>query len=202
MSLNKQQKDILVLFNLEEEDIQDISFFNMNGIAIADVFLRPDHPPCPSCGNTNTVIKGYQLKVINHGLLSDRKCEIHYHARRYRCAICNRTWYEHNPFCFCSMKISAMTVQNVLRDLKEQTETFSSVAARYHISPTSAASIFDRHVQLSRLILPELMCWDEAYAFFHKGENSKYVFTILDFRSQSPVDILPSRKRITWSATS
>ena len=81
------------------------------------------------------------------------------------------------------MKISALTVQNVLRDLKKQSETFASVASRYHISPTSAASIFDQHVKMPRLPLPELMCWDEAYAFFHEGEKSKYVFTILDFQT-------------------
>jgi transposase len=93
------------------------------------------------------------------------------------------------------MKISALTVQKVLEDLKEQTETFSSVAKRYHISPTSAASIFDQHVRMPRLTLPEYQCWDEAYAFHHQGENSKYVFTILDFQSQEAVDILPSRKK-------
>ena len=195
MSLNKEKYDILTLFNLEDEDIEDISFSNINNYAVADVFLRPDYPPCPDCGNTHVLIKGYQLKVINHGALADRKCLIDYHARRYKCPVCKRTWYEHNPFCFNSMKISALTVQNVLRDLKKQTETFSSVAARYHISPTSAASIFDRHVRMPRLTLPEYMCWDEAYAFFHRGENSKYVFTILDYTSQIPVDILPSRRK-------
>ena len=92
------------------------------------------------------------------------------------------------------MKISALTVINVLKDLKSQTETFSSVAKRYHISPTSAASIFDQHVQLPRLPLPELMSIDENYAFFHKGENSKYIFVMLDYRTGEAIDILPSRK--------
>ena len=39
------------------------------------------------------------------------------------------------------------------------------------------------------------MCWDENNAFHHPGENSKYVFVILDLESQEPVDILPSRRR-------
>ena len=140
------------------------------------------------------LIKGYELKKINHGILTDRKCILHYSARRYRCPVCGRTFYEHNPFVFSSMKISALTVINVLKDLKSQTETFSSVAKRYHISPTSAASIFDQHVQLPRLPLPELMSIDENYAFFHKGENSKYIFVMLDYRTGEAIDILPSRK--------
>ncbi len=195
MSLTKEKQDILALFNLEDENIEHISFSNENNCAAAEVLLRADYPPCPDCGNTHVVIKCYQTRVINHGLLADRKCVIRYRARRYQCPVCKRTWYEHNPFCFKSMKISALTVQNVLRDLKKQSETFASVASRYHISPTSAASIFDQHVKMPRLSLPELMCWDEAYAFFHEGEKSKYVFTILDFKSQVPADILPSRKK-------
>lgn len=195
MSLNTEKQDILRLFNLEDEDIQDISFSIAGNCSVADVLLRDERSPCPECGNDHVLIKGYQIKMINHGVLSDRKCLIRYHARRYLCPVCKKTWYEHNPFCFNSMKISALTVKNVLDDLKESTETFSSVAKRYHISPTSAASIFDQHVRMPRLTLPEYQCWDEAYAFFHHGENSKYVFTILDFKSQEPVDILPSRKK-------
>ena len=195
MSLNSEKQDILALFNLEDEDVEDISFSNMGNCSIADVFLRDERTPCEICGNEHVVIKGYQIKMITHSALTDRKSQIRYHARRYQCTICKKTWYEPNPFCFNSMKISALTVMNVLDDLKEQTETFSSVAKRYHISPTSAASIFDQHVRMPRLTLPEYQCWDEAYAFFHKGENSKYVFTILDFQSQQPVDILPSRKK-------
>jgi transposase len=194
MSLSNQQNDILALFNLESEDIEDISYSNEADLAIIRILLRPDYPPCPDCGNPDVVIKGYELKKINHGILTDRKCILHYSARRYRCPICGRTFYEHNPFVFSSMKISALTVESVLKDLKSQTETFSSVAKRYHISPTTAASIFDQHVQLPRLPLPELMSIDENYAFFHKGENSKYIFVMLDYRTGNAIDILPSRR--------
>ena len=195
MSSNVEEDDVLALFNLESENIESFSIFNHPNCTVADIFLHPDYPPCPDCGNTHTTIKGYQLKVIRHGILSDRNFLIHYHARRYKCSICKRTWYEPNPFCYKAMKISALTVQNVLRDLKGQSETFASVARRYHISPTSAASIFDQHVRMPRLPLPEYQCWDEAYAFHHQGEKSKYVFTILDYQSQTPVDILPSRRQ-------
>ena len=187
MSLSNQQNDILALFNLESEDIEDISYSNEADLAIIRILLRPDYPPCPDCGNPDVVIKGYELKKINHGILTDRKCILHYSARRYRCPVCGRIYYEHNPFVFSSMKISAHTVESVLKDFKSQTETFSSVAKRYHISPTSAASIFDQHVQLPRLPLLELMSIDENYAFFHKGENSKYIFVMLDYRTGNAI---------------
>ena len=194
MSSDETRNSVLSHFNLENDNIEHFSTRNENNQLVADILLRANYPPCPSCGNTDIRIKGYETKVIKHSLLTDRPCVIHYKARRYKCPVCLRTYYEHNPFCFKSMKISALTVERVLADLKKQTETFSSVAERHHISPTAAASIFDHHVQMPRLSLPQFMEWDEAYAFHHKGENSKYVFTILDFSSQNPVDILPSRK--------
>ena len=194
MSLSKEQNDILALFNLENEDVEDVSFSNEEGNAVVRILLRANYPPCPDCGNTDVVIKGYEHKKIKHGILADRRCTLYYKARRYKCPVCKRTYYEFNPFVFGSAKISALTVNNVLRDLKNQNETFISVAKRYHISPTSAASIFDQHIMMPRLPLPKVICVHECCAFFHKGENSKYVFTILDYHSNVPVDILPSRK--------
>jgi len=195
MSLTTEQKNILVLFNLEEENVESTSFRSENDQVFVAVTLCNTHPPCPACGCEHTHVKGYVLKVINHSLLQDRKTLIEYHARRYQCPVCHRTYYEHNPFVHSSMKISALTVRNVLENLKKSTETFASVAQRHYISPTTAASIFDRHVSMARLPLPELMCWDETYAFHHKGEDSKYVFVILDFITLDPVDILPSRRK-------
>ena len=194
MSLSRAKNDILSLFNLESEDIQDIGYMNTNNMAIVQISLRANYPPCPDCGNEDVKIKGYELKKINHSILTDRKCLLHYKARRYVCPVCKHTYYEHNPFVFSSMRISALTVQNVLKDLKKQTETFTSVGQRYNISPTSAASIFDQHVSLPRLPLPEYMSIDEVYAFHHKGEDSKYVFMMIDFKTGNPIDILPSRK--------
>lgn len=194
MALSDKQNDILALFNLEPEDVEEVTNVNDGKQTIVHILLRANYPPCPGCDNPDVHIKGYELKKINHGILTDRKCVLHYKARRYICPICKRTYYEPNPFVFSSMKISALTVQNVLRDLKSQTETFTSVANRYHISPTSVASIFDQHVMMPRLPLPEYASIDEVYAFHHKGENSKYVFMMIDFKTAEPIDILPSRR--------
>lgn len=195
MSGSTEKQAILELFNLDQSRIKEVEYHNDNGSAVVDILLRADYPPCPGCGCKEPEIKEYILRRINHSLLTERKCTLYYHARRYRCPVCHRTYYENNPFCFGSQQISSMTVHNVLRDLKKASETFAAVAERYHISPTTAASIFDQHVQESRRKLPELMCWDEAYAFHHKDLNSKYVFTILDFENEEPVDILPCRRK-------
>lgn len=185
----------LSLFNLEDSDIDKIDVINNNGDMIIDIFLTPKHEYCPICGVDRLKIKQYVLKKINHAVLSDRRCTLHYHARRYECPICHKTFYEFNPFVFKGSKISTLTVMNVLKDLKNFNETFSSVANRYHISPTTAASIFDSHVHMSRLKLSEYISIDECYAFSSKEYNSKYVCMILDYMSKSPIDILPTRHK-------
>lgn len=91
------------------------------------------------------------------------------------------------------MKISVLTVSNVLQDLKNATETFSSVANRYGLSSTTTASIFDSHVFISRKKLPKYMCIDECYAF--SGDHGNYVCAFVDFESKDLVDLLPSRKK-------
>ena len=91
------------------------------------------------------------------------------------------------------MKISLTTVYNVLNDLKKPNETFTAVAHRYHISPTAAAYIFDRHVNISRRKLPECICIDEVYAF--SSSKGDYVCVLLDFNSQNVIDLLPSRRK-------
>lgn len=186
---------VLELFGLEDADVLSADYINQNGNAVIDVFLTPKATPCPSCGCDKPKVKCYVTKKINHAVLSDRKCTLNYHARRYKCPVCDRTYYEHNPFVFGASKISALTVLNVVKDLKNYNETFSSVAQRYYISPTTTQSIFDKYVHMARTPLPEYLCIDECYSFTHKLEKSKYVCMILDFKSQKPVDLLPSRRK-------
>lgn len=189
---NKEKQFILQLFNLECSDVQDVSCIRAGNTVIIDITLASDPVPCPVCGCDQPHIKNYVTKNITHSVLSDRRCTLRYHARRYVCPVCGKTYYEHNPFVFKSMKISALTVYNILNDLKNYNETFSSVAKRYYISSTTVASIFDSHVDMKRKKLPEMINFDEVYAF--RSDDSKYVCMLLDFKTHDPVDALPSRR--------
>lgn len=90
------------------------------------------------------------------------------------------------------MKISVVTVSNVLQDLKLVGETFTSVGKRYGITSTTAAAIFDSHVFISRKVLPPFLCIDECYAF--SGDDGNYVCVLIDFVTKITIDLLPSRK--------
>lgn len=184
---------LIDLFNLNTKDVQNIQYErDGKGDQIFRIQLAPDPLPCPQCGCTEPHVKNYVDKHINHSVLQDRRATLIYRARRYVCPVCRKTYYEYNPFVFGSQRISTAVVKNVLEDLKDSTETMSSVARRYGISPTSVASIFDEHVKQDRTALPEILCLDENYAF--RSNDSKYICVLLDFITQEPVDILPSRR--------
>jgi transposase len=91
------------------------------------------------------------------------------------------------------MKISVLTVSNVLQDLKKANETFTSVSTRYRISPTTVAHIFDAFVSVPRKRLPKFLTVDEVYAF--RNNKSNYVCVFVDSLTKDTIDILPSRKQ-------
>ena len=184
---------ILHLFHLQKEQIDSFHVNHQDDGVHVRIKLTPKTTSCPVCGFPTSKVKSYVHKRITHSMLNTEACYIDYQARRYICPACNKTFYEDNPFTFKGMKISLLTVYNVLRDLKNPADTFKSVAQRNHISSTSAMSIFDRHVQISRRKLPEYLNIDEVYSF--KSENSSYVCVLLDFNSQNVIDLLPGRKK-------
>ena len=184
---------VLQLFNLQDEQVQEINITHKKDGMYVYIKLAVVPHCCPVCDFKTKTIKGYTTKKIVHSLTTHVPCYILYKARRFQCDACGKSFYEHNPFAYQNMKISSLTVYNVLTDLKQPSETFTSVAHRYHISPTTAASLFDAHVFITRRKLPEVLCIDEVYGF--SSNQSQYVCVLVDFKAQSTVDLLPSRKK-------
>lgn len=190
---NVNNEFILTLFNLDNKNIDELKVTHQFDGVHVHVKLSVSEHVCPVCGCLTSKTHSYTNKKITHSILNNNPCYINYRARRYICHECSKTFYEHNPFTTEGMKISLTTVYNVLNDLKKANETFTAVAQRYNISPTSAAYIFDRHVNVSRRKLPECICIDEVYAF--SSGRSDYVCVLLDFNSQKVIDLLPSRRK-------
>lgn len=190
-ALSNDGNAILEFFNLQNSEVDKVDLHTVDGVLIADIELVDQKPPCKYCGMDRIRIKERPVKMIKHSNAVGRPCQIRYHAHRYKCLCCGRTYFEHNPFVFKAQKISVLTVTSILEDLKNPAETFSNVAKRYNISPTSVASIFDQHVDMKRLPLPKYMCIDESYSFH--SEKSNYVCMFVNFETGDPIDILPSR---------
>lgn len=185
---------ILQLFNLEADQIQSMSITHKAEAVEVDIKLNVSEQTCPVCEFKSKKIKDYQNKKILHSVLTHHICRINYKARRYVCTACGKTFYEENPFAYKNMKISLLTVYNVLQDLKNLNETFSSVAKRYHLSPSTVIALFDAHVNISRRQLGKYINIDEVYAF--KGDRSNYACVLLDYVTQQVIDILPTRKKL------
>lgn len=187
------QQDFLRFFNLEDKDIRSLAIHHENDEVHLSVELNPSTQHCPSCMTPTSRIHGYHLKKIKHSILNDIPCVIDYRARRYLCPRCRKTFYEPNPFTMPDSRISMMTVYNVLKDLKNPHETFTTAARRHFISTTTAQSIFDKYVHISRRTLPRITCIDEVYAY-HSSKGD-YVCVLLDYDSRNIIDLLPSRKK-------
>lgn len=187
--------EFLKFFNLHDIDIDTFSISRIDNELIIDVSLSKQPTKCPCCLNITSKVKDYSSKKITHSILNNSKCTIIYHARRYVCPRCKKTFYEHNPFTMAGSKLSLATVYNVLNELKNPSSTFISVAKRFHISPTTVANVFDSFVSIPRKRLPEYICIDEVYAF--KSENSKYICVLVDFKTHDIIDVLPSRQKRT-----
>lgn len=185
---------ICQIFHFDVDRIESCTCISRQDSLILDIKLKDQRNTCPQCGNSIVKIKGYVLKKINNSILSNQNCQIHYHARRYQCPVCGRTYYEENPFVFKSMKISFHVVLAAMKDLTKPSETFTSVAERYDLSGTTVASLFDDIVSIPRAQLPEILSIDENYAFHSKEENSKYICVLLDQETGRPIDLLPSRR--------
>ncbi len=184
---------LINLFHLNPDDIANIVCTTFNKMMVLLVTLANKHQACPYCGFTAPKIKEYVTKEITHSAFTTQKCIIKYRARRYKCPCCGKTYYDSILLSLNPQKISILTVHNILKDLKDFNETFTSVARRYHVSPTSVSTIFDNHVDIGRNPLPEIINFDEVYAF--KSEKSKYVCVLLILKSRFPLMFLPNRKK-------
>lgn len=191
-NLLETKKFVCNLFNMPINLVDSIHCTNENNQAIIHLKLVNSSEPCPICGCTSPKIHSYHERTIAHSVINSQECLLKYNQRRFQCPNCSKTYNEKNPFVKNRSKISPLTEMNVLKDLKNYHETFTSVAARYHISPTTVQSIFDSHVVIPRTPLPRYITIDEVYAF--KSDKSKYVCVLVDFITHDIIDVLPSRK--------
>ena len=125
--------DLLKFFNLERDNVQKFSITHKKDGVYVSITLNQTYCQCPVCGNMTNRVKDYKDKKITHSILTITSCYIIYHARRYQCTHCKKSFYENNPFTFGG-RLSVVTVSNVLKDLKSPNATFTDVARRYGIS--------------------------------------------------------------------
>lgn len=187
--------DTIKLLNLEDFDIEISSFevTKVNNILHCYLKLKRGNDNCIVCGSTNLTIKDYRQKKIVHSISTNSPCYIIYLARRYKCVICDKIFYENNPFAMDYQKISLYTQMAVLEALKDHTTTFTNIAGRFNLTKVTVINIFDSYVNCTRRKLPEIICMDEFYTA--RLSRTKYAFVMLDFVQNKIIDIYSSRHK-------
>lgn len=183
------------ILNISSYEAENLDSYRKEGVLYICVTLKRKDTSCPQCSSSDLKIKEYKIRNIKHSMFQFDKAIIVYRARRYICSQCGKTFYEENPFVEEGVTISKLTVLNVLKELKETNATFASVARHNSISPTKVQEIFDRHVNIPRQTLTEILCIDEVYT--EASTISKYSCLLLDFHTHRLLDVLPDRKKYT-----
>lgn len=191
MSLKKFTTDIL---NIEPNRVESIDSIESDKDTIElQITLSRDEFECKYCKGPITV-HGYRQRKLIHSTFVNRKCIIIYRQRRYECKACEISYSENNPFANPKENVTIETKINVLKDLKYVTNTYSATAARYNLSTTKVQSIFDKHVDIERKTLPEVLSIDEHYSP-ETNYDSVYICILMDFNSGLIIDVLPDRKK-------
>ena len=186
-------KDFIIkLLDLKEKDIDSIDSITISDDSLNLIItLKRKEEICPRCGSFSHYIKDYKYKHLNHKVLVHSDTKIIYKQRRYICKDCHHTFYETCPFTSNRSSMTPATVISILDSLKPYTSTFSSVARSHNVSITTVVDIFDKHVQIRRKKLTEILCWDEFY--FDRHSKKKYAFMMMDFKKKVILDIVESR---------
>lgn len=185
---------ITTMLNVQPEDLSSITSLKQeDGSIVLKIKLVPKYTLCPTC-KSPTKIHGYYSRKLTHSTLANRSCTIYYQQRRYRCPQCEISFCETNPFIDSSERLTFETKFNVLTELKYPEATYTSVARRYNLSVSKVIRLFDKHIDIQRKTLPEVLSIDEHY-LPNSDQNAKYCCLFLDFLSGEMVDILPSRRK-------
>ena len=195
MDNNIQNKFIMNILNVDDKDIESLECNNdLDGNLTLNVKLvRKESDVCPACNKPGKV-HGYNTKKLTHSIFANRTCVIFFKQRRYKCADCDLTFSESNPFAKRNDKLTLETVVNILKDLKRVNVTYNQVASRYNVTATEVQRIFDKHVNIKPHIMPEALSIDEHY-FPNSDSDGLYMFIMMDFKTGVFIDIYPDRRK-------
>lgn len=177
--LNVKPKDLSSITSLKQED----------GSIILKIKLVPKYILCPTC-NSPTKIHGYYSRKLTHSTLANRSCTIYYQQRRYKCPQCEISFCETNPFIDSSEHLTFETKFNVLTELKYPEATYTSVARRYNLSVSKVIRLFDKHIDIQRKPLPEVLSIDEHY-LPNSDQNAKYCCLFLNLNIKETLQTIP-----------
>lgn len=193
---NLTQEDVLKLLDLPDDGTYIIS-----RIEIKDrekhVYIEKRLEPvyCPKC-NSRMHSKGFYTRTVNHAVFQDTmKLYVIVRQRKWHCEYCGLYLNDTFPFVERYAQSTNITLVLILNAFKDLSVSTAEIARRFNISDTQAHDLFNAHVDLPRLPLPEYISVDEV--FLDISDSDKYAFVIMDFSNGQIVDIVHNR----WNST-
>lgn len=184
---------ITAMFNVHPDDIESLETFKQDTTFHYHIRLKLKKNTCPHCGE-NAISHGHKEVNIHHPNLIDFDGVIHYHARRYICKDCHRTFFETNPFSFARFSNSIALMDRVMKQLGQLDLSFKRIAELNHISVTTVQLYLDSYVFIPTPSLPENLGIDELHSSM-AYHDSAYLCVLIDNENRYPVDILSSRSK-------
>ena len=184
---------ITAMFNVHPDEIESLETFKQDTTFHYHIRLNLKKLTCPYC-SAPSISHGQKEKIIHHPNVIDFDGIIHYHARRYICKECQRTFFETNPFSFVGFNNSYALMDRVMKRLGKLDLSFKRIAEDNHISVTTVQLYLDSYVFIPTPTLPENLGIDELHSnmAYH---DSAYLCVLIDNENRYPIDILNSRSK-------
>ena len=184
---------ITAMFNVELDEIETLETFKLENTFHYHICLKLKRHSCPYCG-ADSISHGKKESQIHHPNLIDFDGVIHYHARRYKCRDCARTFFETNPFSFSGFNKSYALMDRVMKQLGSLDLSFKRIAELNHISISTVQLYLDSYVFIPTPLLPENLGIDELHSKM-AYRDSAYLCVLIDNENRYPVELLNSRSK-------
>ena len=183
---------IIQLLGIEDNNITiDDYFKDKDGKLIIYISYKKVNQVCPECGSVSCYSHDFRPRRIIHSRFTNQPCDIIYNRRRYKCKDCNKIFNETNYISSGNNRISDITLNAILKDLKT-TDSYTNIAKRYNLTTQTVLNYMDRYIDPQRRELPEVLCIDEFKNLsFGKG---KYACLLMDYQTGNVIDVLPNRR--------
>lgn len=158
------------------------------------LYLKRKKMICPYC-HGETIGHGRKKKIIKHPVLSEYKCIVEYHANRYLCKECFKTFLEDNSLTFKGFNASFALLRSVMNKLSDLNYTLKMIAQELHISSTQINTYLDSYVTIPATSLPECLGIDEVHSPGMSYKGSAYLCVLVDNENRCIYDVLGSRSK-------
>ena len=183
-----------LLLGFKDEDIIIKNFIEKNDVIEIDLMLKTNIQECPACSHKTRYVHDYRKRSFKHGKTNGYFLTINYFRRRYVCKECSKRFPEKNTFVDRYAKISNQLNNLLIKQLKDKA-TFKQIAKDNNVSSSTVIRRFDKHFDIDKLILPNVISIDEFKKSNSNSKMGKYALAIADPINKKIFDIIPNRRK-------